>query len=123
MNNIVALLITWVITAVSLYIISKLPLGVEIDSPGKAFISAAVLGIVTAIIRPFLRLFFVVPNFLTFDLFSSLFTFIITVICFGLAAWLVQGFRLRFGIWSAIMGAFALSLISSLMYKVLESVA
>jgi putative membrane protein len=117
--NIVALLITWVVTAVSLYIISKLPLGVDIDSPGKAFISAAVLGIVTAIVRPALRLFFAIPNLVTFDLMSSLFTFIITVACFGLAAWLVQGFRLRFGIWSALMGAFALSLVSSLIYKVL----
>ncbi|CDN11203.1 MAG: phage holin family protein [Richelia sp.] len=117
--DIVPLLIAWVVTAVSLYIISKLPLGVEIDSPGKAFISAAVLGIVTAIVRPVLRLFFAVPNLLTFDLLSSLFTFFITVICFGLAAWLVQGFRLRFGIWSAILGAFSLSVISGLIYKIL----
>ncbi len=117
--NIGALLIAWVVTAASLYIISKLPLGVEIDSPGKAFISAAVLGIVTAFVRPALRLFFAVPNLVTFDLLSSLFTFIIAVVCFGLAAWLVQGFRLRFGIWSAIMGAFALSLISGLIYKLL----
>lgn len=117
--NIGALLIAWVVTTVSLYIISKLPLGVDIDSAGKAFISAAMLGIVTAIVRPVLRAFFAIPNLVTFDLLSSLFTFIIAVVCFGLAAWLVQGFRLRFGIWSAIMGAFALSLISGLIYKLL----
>ena len=117
--DIVPLLIAWVVTAVSLYIISKLPLGVEIDSPGKAFISAAVMGIVNAVVRPVLRLFFAAPNLLAFDLLSSLFTFIITVVCFGLAAWLAQGFRLRFGIWSAILGAFTLSVFSGLIYKLL----
>ncbi|ARV60788.1 hypothetical protein BZZ01_21110 [Nostocales cyanobacterium HT-58-2] len=117
--NLGTLLIVWVVTAISLYIISKLPIGVEIDTPGKAFISAAILGIVTAVVRPILRLAFAVPNILTFDLLSGFFTFIISVVCFGLAAWLVQGFRLRFGIWSAIIGAFALSVISSLIYKLL----
>ena len=117
--NILPLLITWIVTAFSLYIVSKLPLGVDIDSPGKAFISALVLGIVTAFVRPFLRLALVVPNFLTFDLLSSLFTFIITVVCFSLSAWLVEGFRLRFGIWSSILGSFTLSIISSLIYKML----
>jgi putative membrane protein len=117
--NIVTLLIVWVVTAISLYIISKLPLGVEIDSPGKAFFSAAILGIVTALVRPLLRLLFVIPNVLTFNLLSSLFTFAIAAISFGLAAALVEGFRLRFGIWSAIIGAFALSVISSLLYRLL----
>ncbi|GAB1542369.1 hypothetical protein NUACC21_50430 [Scytonema sp. NUACC21] len=117
--NIGALLLVWVVTAIGLFIISKLPLGVEIDSPQKAFISAAVLGIVTAVVRPLLRLVFAVPNFLTFNLLSGFFTFAIAVVSFGLAAWLVQGFRLRYGAWSAILGAFALSLLSSLIYHLL----
>lgn len=119
MNDLVALLITWVITAISFFIISKLPIGVEIDTIGKTFLSAAVLGIVTALVRPILKLIFVVPNVLTLNLFPALFTFIASVICFGIAAWLVQGFRLRFGIWSAILGALALSFVTSLIYKIL----
>lgn len=117
--NIVTLLIVWLVTAVSLLIISKLPVGVEIDTPQKAFFSAAILGIVTAVVRPILRLIFAVPNIVTFDLLSGLFTFTIAVICFGLAASLVQGFRLRYGIWSAVLGAFALTIINSLIYRVL----
>ncbi|MBU7581919.1 MAG: phage holin family protein [Nostoc sp. TH1S01] len=119
MNAIVTLFIVWVVTSISLLIISKLPLGVEVDSPKKAFISAAVLGIVTAIIRPILRLIFAVPNFLTFELLSGIFTFMIAVVCFSIAAWLVEGFRLRFGIWSAVLGALALTFINSLIYKLL----
>ncbi|MBW4613354.1 MAG: phage holin family protein [Desmonostoc vinosum HA7617-LM4] len=116
----VTVLIVWVVTSVSLLIISKLPfLGVEIDTPGKAFFSAAILGIVTAIVRPILRLVFAVPNFLTFDLLSGIFTFMIAVVCFSIAAWLVEGFRLRFGIWSAVIGAFALTVVNSVIYRLL----
>ncbi|BDI18378.1 hypothetical protein ANSO36C_41800 [Nostoc cf. commune SO-36] len=118
--NIVTLLIVWLVTAISLLIISKLPLGVEIDTPGKAFLSAAVLGIVTAIVRPILRLVFAVPNLLTLDLLSGIFTFMIAVVCFSIAAWLVEGFRLRYGIWSAVIGAFSLTIINSLIYKLLN---
>lgn len=117
--NFVTLLIVWLVTSISLFVISKLPLGVEIDTPAKAFFSAAILGIVTAIVRPILRLLFLVPNLVTFDLLSGFFTFIIGVICFSIAAWLVQGFRLRYGIWSAVLGAFTLTIINSLIYKLL----
>jgi putative membrane protein len=32
---------------------------------------------------------------------------------------LVEGFRLRFGIWSAVLGAFTLTIINNLLYKLL----
>ncbi|MEB3177630.1 MAG: phage holin family protein [Nostocaceae cyanobacterium] len=117
--NIGALLVAWLVTAASFFIISKLPIGVEIDTPGKTLISAAVLGIVTAIVKPILSAVLFLPNVLTLRLFSGVLTFFIAVICFGIAAYLVQGFRLRFGVWSAIIGALALSLVSSLIYSVL----
>jgi putative membrane protein len=43
----------------------------------------------------------------------------IAVACFSIAAWLVDGFRLRYGIWSAILGAFALTLVNNIIYKLL----
>jgi putative membrane protein len=43
----------------------------------------------------------------------------IAVVCFSIAAWLVEGFRLRYGIWSAVIGAFTLTIINSLIYKLL----
>ncbi|MFM2065072.1 MAG: hypothetical protein RLZZ507_4743 [Cyanobacteriota bacterium] len=117
--NIVTLLIVWVVTSISLWLISKLPLGVEIEPPGKAFISAAVLGIITALVRPVLGVVFAIPNLATFNLLSGIFTFMIAVVCFSIAAWLVEGFRLRYGIWSAVLGAFALTLINNIIYKLL----
>ena len=117
--NIIALLVAWLVTAVSFLIISKIPLiGVEVDSLNKSFVSAAVLGIINVLVRPVFSLFFLIPNVLTLTLFQGLFTFIISVICFGIAAFLVEGFRLRYGIWSAIMGAFTLSIVSGFIFRI-----
>ena len=114
--NIVAILVSLVVTTVSLLIISKLPLGIEIDSIQKGFIAAIVFGILNAVLHPVLSLFGLL-DFLTFGIASL----IINVIVFGLAALLVQGFRLRYKIWSPIIGAFALSVINSIIYKILPS--
>ena len=114
------LFIVWVVTAVSLYFVNKLPLGVEIDTPGKALMSAAVLGILTALVRPVLRFTFTALNFVAFDLLCGFISFIFGVLCFVITAYSIQGFRLRFGIWSAITGAFALSIVSSLTYSLLN---
>lgn len=114
--NFVDLLIAWLVSASSLLIITKLPVGVEIDSPVKAYTSAAVLGVVAAIVNPILKAVFFIPNLLTFGLLSGLVTFIIAAIAFGIAAAVVSGFRLRQGVWSAIIGALALSIVSNLIY-------
>ncbi|HEY9617991.1 MAG TPA: phage holin family protein, partial [Microcoleaceae cyanobacterium] len=42
-------------------------------------------------------------------------------IVFGLAAWLIEGFRLRWGLGSAILGAIALTLINSILFFILRS--
>jgi putative membrane protein len=41
---------------------------------------------------------------------------------FALAAKLVEGFRLRWGVWSAIIGALALSFINSILFQILAQV-
>ena len=113
--DIVSLVIAWLVTSVSFFIISKLPIGVDIDSFGKAMISAAVFGLLNALVQPiFVRNVepFALPTY-------SLFAIVINAAIFGLAAWLVEGFRLRWGIWSALLGAIALGFINSLLYQVL----
>jgi putative membrane protein len=113
--DIVSLLITWIITSISLFIISKLPTGVEIDGFNKALISAAVFGILNALIRPILQILAFPITLLTLGLFSI----IINAIIFGLAAWLVTGFSLRWGFWSAIIGTLALSFINSILFALI----
>lgn len=113
------ILLAWLVTSVSLFIISKLPLGVEIDSFGKAVTSAAVFGVLNAIMVPLLKVAFFVPNLFTLFLLRGLFLALINAIIFGFAAWLVPGFRLRWGFWSALFGAIALGFINSLIYSLL----
>lgn len=113
--NLPSILIAWLVTAISLLIISKLPIGVEIDSFGKALIAAAVFGILNAIVHPIL----IVLGFPFIVITLGLFLFVINAIVFGLAAALVSGFRLRYGFWSALLGAFLLGLVNSLSYQVL----
>ncbi len=114
--NFVDLLIAWLVSASSLLIITQLPIGVEIDSTPKAFLSAAVLGVVAAIVNPILKALFFIPNLLTFGLLSGVVTFVIAAVALGTAAALVQGFRLRAGVVSALIGALALSIVSNLIY-------
>lgn len=111
----VGLFITWLVTTISFLIISKLPIGVEIDSFGKAALSAAVFGILNALLRPILGFFTFPFIILTF----GLFVFVLNAIIFGLAAALVPGFRLRWGFWSALIGAIALSIVNSLLFNLL----
>jgi putative membrane protein len=114
----VAFLITAVITAISLLIISYIPfLGVEVDSPGKALISGIVFGLLNAFLRPILLFLGAPINFLTLGLFGLL----VNVLIFGLTAKIIEGFRLRNGFVSAILGAIVLSIINSILFSLLAN--
>ncbi|AMW26926.1 phage holin family protein [Arthrospira platensis] len=112
------LIIAWLVTAVSLFLIAQLRqfTGVEIEDFKKALISSAVFGLLNLLVRPILGLF-IVPLSVVFS--SFLLTLLVNMAIFGLAAWLVRGFYLRWGIWSALIGALALSFINSILYEVL----
>ena len=111
--NPIGLIITWFVTSLSLFIISKLPTGVEIDSFQKAMISALVFGLLNAFLKPILSFFAFPITFLTFGLFAV----IINAAIFGLAAALVDGFTLKWGFWSALIGAMLLGFINSLFFR------
>ncbi|MCP2729302.1 phage holin family protein [Limnofasciculus baicalensis] len=113
--DLITLIVAWLVTSVSLFIISKLPTGVEIDSFETVMWSAVVFGILNALLRPILGFLAFPITFLTFGLFAV----ILNGIIFGLAAYLVQGFRLQCGYWSALIGAIALGIINSFIYKIL----
>ena len=117
--DIVQLLIIWLVTAVSLYIISIIPAGVEIDDFKKALISAGVIGLLNALLKPAVATLALPLNVI---LSTFLVTLLVNAIIFGLAAWLVPGFRLKWGIWSALLGALALAFINSVLFKVLATV-
>lgn len=112
----VGLIISIVVTAISLLIISKLPLGVDIDNPVIALVAGGIIGIMNGIWSLFPNWFRAVNAVISLGLIPLLGS----IIVFGLTAWLIQGFRLRWGIGSAILGAIALSLINSILFFVLR---
>lgn len=109
-------LISVVVLAISLLIISKIPpVGVEIDSPVKALLGGAIIGAFNgfwAFLPQSIRT-------ITWIFTLGIVPLLGSIIVFGFAAWLIEGFRLRWGIWSAIMGALALAIVSSLLKVVL----
>ncbi|MGG6292810.1 phage holin family protein [Leptolyngbya sp. AN02str] len=111
-------LISVVILAVSLLIVSKLPTGVEIENPIIALVAGGIIG-------AFNGIYYLFPDWFrtsTAIVSLGLIPLIGSIIVFGLTAWLVQGFRLRWGIGSAIIGAIALSIVSSILNFILRSV-
>ncbi|MGB0562176.1 MAG: phage holin family protein [Spirulinaceae cyanobacterium] len=103
----VQFLIITAITTVSLLIISKLPLGIFIESIPKALISGLVLGLLNGAAHWVFGLIESIP------LLGGLATLIINMITFALAAWLVRGFELKWGFMSALLGSIALSVLNA----------
>lgn len=113
------IIITWLVTSVSFLIIARLPIGVQVNGFGKALISAAVFGILNAILLPILTIF----TFPFILLTLGLFFFVLNAIIFAIAAAIVPGFTLRWGIWSALIGSIALSVINTILLRVVASVS
>ena len=118
-------LLQWPIRAAVLLLVAWLPLGVEVESFPVALLAAAVIGLLgTLLIWP-LKLLFALPWAITsfgglLTPISWIFNWVITVILFGLAAWLIQGFRLRNGLVSAILGAVVYAVISTVILRLLN---
>jgi putative membrane protein len=124
MANSLVWLLQWPIRALILLLVSRLPLGVEMASFSIALISAVVIGLLgTLLIWPLK--FLLAPIWAITSLgglispVSFLFNWLITILLFGLAAWLVQGFRLRNGMTSAILGALVYSVLSTVVLQLL----
>ncbi|MBW0173890.1 MAG: phage holin family protein [Vulcanococcus sp.] len=103
-------LLQWPVRALVLLIVSALPLGVEVDSFGVALLSAAVIGLLGTLLVLPLKAVLALPWAITslgglIAPVTWLYNWLITVILFALAAWLIHGFRLRKGVVSAVLGA------------------
>ena len=119
MDDPAALLIAWIVNAISLFVIAQLsPItGVEIDSFPKALWSAIIFGVLNVLVRPFL-VALAVPLDAVFSTFIV--GLILNMTIFGLAAWLVSGFRLQWGVLSALIGSIALGIINSVIYQIID---
>jgi putative membrane protein len=106
-----------IITAVSLLIISKIPfLGIDVDGVGKALLAGVVFGILSWLLG------WMAGSKILNVLTLGLLWLVVNTIIFGLSAWLIEGFRLRNGIISAILGAIALTFVNSVLFKILGTI-
>ena len=100
----------WIVTTVSLYILSRLPTGIEVAGVGAAAGWGLVLGILNVFLKPVLNFLAWPVNFLTLGLFSIL----INGFVFALAAAAVRDVRLRHGCVTAIIGSILLGMLNGL---------
>ena len=117
-------LLQWPVRALVLLIVAAMPFGVELAGFQAALTSAVTIGLLgTLLILP-LKFVLALPWAVTslgglIAPVSWLFDWLITVILFGLAASLIDGFRLKDGLRSAVFGAVAYSVISAVFIRVL----
>ena len=122
--GVIGWLLQWPVRALVLLLVAAMPLGVELAGFQAAFSSAVAIGLLgTLLILP-LKFVLALPWAVTslgglIAPVSWLFDWLITVILFGLAASLIDGFRLKEGLRSAVLGAVAYSVISAVFIRVL----
>lgn len=101
------LIFRWFINAGTLLLLATYLPGIEVSGWYAALITALVLGLLNALIKPILLLLTLPVNVLTL----GLFTFVINALLFWFVATVVKGFAVA-GFWPAFWGALIMSLVS-----------
>jgi putative membrane protein len=116
-------LLQWPVRAVILLLITRLPIGVEMVSFPIALVSALVISLAGTLLVWPLRLILsplrMVTTLAGLIPVGFLFEWLISILLFGFTAWLIQGFRLRNGLFSAALGALAYSMFSFIALRAL----
>ena len=107
LNNLTPFLTHWAITALSLWVASHLFRGLKFDSTGALVVSALLLGLANAIVKPLLIVLTLPLTLVTF----GLFLLVINALMILLVAALVKGFRVS-GFWTALFASIFISLLS-----------
>src|SRR5258706_3081678 len=107
-----ALIITWVLNALALYIVAKILPGIHLADFGSALVAAIIIGLVNALIKPVLLLLTLPISILTLGLFAL----IINAAMLLLASAISPGFKID-GFWWAFLGSILLSLVSTILHS------
>lgn len=109
------LLLRWIINAGALLLLASYLPGIVVSGWYAALITALVLGLVNAVLKPILVLLTLPVNIITL----GLFTFIINGLLFWFVASFIEGFAVA-GFWTAFLGALIMSIISWLVNGLLK---
>jgi putative membrane protein len=95
------------ISAIGLWLASRIVPGVEITAVGTLLFAALLLGIVNAVVRPIVVLFTLPITVVTL----GLFLWVVNASMLGIVAWLLSGFQIR-GLGSALLASAVVSITS-----------
>lgn len=107
------ILINWVLSAIAIILTAYFLPGVHVSSLPAALITAVVLGIVNAILKPILVLFTLPLTIVTLGIFM----FVINGLLILLVSAIVPGFKVDGFLWALIF-SIVLSLINSMLHKI-----
>lgn len=100
-------LLAWAITALSLWAASHIFTGLKFDSTSSLIVSALLLGLANAVVKPLLIVLTLPLTLLSF----GLFVLVINALMMLLVAWLVKGFRVS-SFWTAFFASIFISILS-----------
>ena len=109
-------LIQWVVSGAAIIITAYLLPGVTVEGFLAALVTALILGLINAIIRPILILLTLPLNILTL----GLFTLVINALLIMLAATIVPGFAVQ-GFWWALLFGIVLAIVNFALSPLLKS--
>lgn len=104
------ILIRWIVTTLTILMIPSLISGVQVAGFGSALAAAAIIGVLNAVVRPFLILLTLPLTVVTL----GVFILVINALLFELAGWLVSGIQID-SFWSAFLGSLIVSVVSWIM--------
>ena len=109
------MILRWILNAIALFVTASIIDGITIVGLGSALVASLVWGFVNTIIRPIINLVALPITIVT----VGLFTFVINGFLLWLVADVVSGFTVD-SLWAGIIGAFVLTIISSILSALVE---
>jgi putative membrane protein len=104
------LLLSWILSAIAVWIVARLVPGISVSGPVAALIAALAIGFINATIGALLKILTFPLTLITL----GLFWFVINALMLELASAIVPGFRVH-GFFAAFVGAIVLSLVNLLL--------
>jgi putative membrane protein len=103
----VGFLLRAAITALALWVASRLLEGIHFETTGKLVLAAVLLGLVNAVVRPIAFVLTLPITVVTL----GLFLLVLNAAMIGLVAWVLPGFSIS-GFWTAVGAAIIVGLVS-----------
>ena len=110
------LILIWILNAVALLVVAYILPGITVASFGSALIAALVLGLLNALVKPFLIILTLPITVVTL----GLFLLVLNALVFWFAGSILKGFQVN-GFWWALIGAIVYSIVSGLLSGLLSS--